>query len=162
MTRLPSLSLLAAGVLVTVGGTVGAQSQAGRTYATRLSPVPIDTQMQAAIAGTGSVTAVLAGARLTVSGTFDGLRSAATVARIHRGAKGVRGPAVFDLKVSNAAPAGSPPSGGSFSGTIGGPLDLTPTQLDDLGRERFYVQIHSETAPEGNLWGWLQLQENKR
>ncbi len=127
-----------------------------RTYRTRLSPVPVDTAMMATIAGSGQVTATLTGTRLIISGTFEGLKSPATVARLHRAQKGVRGPAVFDLVVANT------PGASSTSGTLSATLDLTPTQVDDLGRDRFYVQVHSEKAPEGNLWGWLQLQESKR
>ena len=82
------------------------------------------------------------------------------MARLHRAQKGVRGQAVFDLVVANTPGPSGPAS--STAGTISGALDLTPTQVDDLGRERFYVQLHSEKAPEGNLWGWLQLQESKR
>ena len=119
-------------------------SQSGETFKARLSPVPIDISMMAIIAGSGSVTAVLVGRKLTISGTFVGLRSPATVARIHRGPKGIRGPAIFDLAVSQAT-----------SGTISGSFDLTPTQVDDLRNSRFYVQIYSERAPDGNLWGWL-------
>ena len=72
----------------------------------------------------------------------------------------MRGPAVFDLVVANTPGPSGPAS--STAGTISATLDLTPTQVDDLGRDRFYVQLHSEKAPEGNLWGWLQLQESKR
>jgi CHRD domain-containing protein len=125
-----------------IAQSVGGQS--GETFKARLSPVPIDMSMMAAIAGSGSVTAVLVGRKLTISGTFVGLRSPATVARIHRGPKGIRGPAIFDLAVSQAT-----------SGTISGSLDLTPTQVEDLRNSRFYVQIYSERAPDGNLWGWL-------
>ena len=35
-------------------------------------------------------------------------------------------------------------------------------QLADLEKGRLYVQLHSEKAPDGNLWGWLMPQENKR
>lgn len=136
------------------------QGGQARTYRTRLSPVPIDTAMMATIAGSGAVTATLVGARLTLTGSFEGLRSPATVARLHRAQKGVRGQAVFDLVVANTPGSSGPAS--STAGTISGALDLTATQVEDLGRERFYVQLHSEKAPEGNLWGWLQLQEIKR
>ena len=125
-----------------IAQSVGGQS--GETFKARLSPVPIDMSMMAAIAGSGSVTAVLGGRKLTISGTFVGLRSPATVARMHRAPKGIRGPAIFDLAVSSAT-----------SGTISGSLDLTPTQVEDLRNSRFYVQIYSERAPDGNLWGWL-------
>ena len=120
--------------------------------------------MMATTAGTGAVTATLTGTKLAISGTFEGLRSPATVARLHRAQKGVRGPAVFDLVVANTPGPSGPAShhSSSSAGSISGTLDLTPTQVDDLGRERFYVQLHSEKAPEGNLWGWLQLQETKR
>lgn len=137
--------------------TASAQS---RIYRTRLAPVPIDAAMMATTAGSGSVTATLAGTKLTIAGTFEGLKSPATVARLHRAQKGVRGPAVFDLVVANTPGASGPAS--STAGTISATLELTPTQVEDLGRERFYVQLHSEKAPEGNLWGWLQLQESKR
>jgi len=31
--------------------------------------------------------------------------------------------------------------------------------VTDLEKGRFYVQLHSEKAPDGNLWGWLLPQE---
>jgi hypothetical protein len=125
-------------------------AQAAKTYRARLSPVPVSTATPT-VTGVGSVTATLSGTKLSLTGTFEGLASPATFAKLHRGPKGIRGPAVFDLKVTAAA-----------SGTISGSIDLTPSQVDDLGRERFYVQLHSEKAPDGNLWGWLLSQENKR
>ena len=42
-----------------------------------------------------------------------------------------------------------------LGGTLTGSIQLTPVQIDDLRRGRLYIQIHSEKAPEGNLWGWL-------
>ena len=36
-----------------------------------------------------------------------------------------------------------------------GPFDLTPEQIESLERGRWYVQIHSQKGPDGNLWGWL-------
>jgi len=121
-----------------------ASAQTGETYKGRLSVVPIDVSMQATVAGSGSLTAVLAGRTLTINGTFEGLRSPATVAHVHRGVRGIRGPAILDLTVSKAT-----------SGSVSGSLDLTPAQVEDLRNSRLYVQIDSERAPEGNLWGWL-------
>lgn len=121
-----------------------------RTFKARLSPVPIDITMQSTIAGGGSVTATLDGAKLTISGTFQGLLSPATVARLHRGYRGVRGPAFADLVVSKQT-----------SGTISGSIDLTKEQIGEIGKSLFYVQLHSEKAPEGNLWGWLLPVEGK-
>lgn len=114
-------------------------------FKTRLSPVSMDARMMVNIAGRGSATAVLKGTKLSVSGTFTGLKSAATKAQLHEGRGiGVRGPASFDLTASPAT-----------DGTISGTFDLTPAQVEDLKKGRFYVQIDSEKAPEGNLWGWL-------
>jgi CHRD domain len=133
---------------------VGLTAQQPKTYRARLSPVPIDVSMQATIAGSGSVTAVLTGARLALTGTFDGLKSTATIAQIHKSpVRGVRGPNVLDLAVSKTD---------AVSGTISGSFDLTAIQIADLEKGRLYVQLHSEKAPDGNLWGWLLPQENKR
>ena len=124
---------------------VSLPAQGTRTFKTRLAPVPIDVAMQATIAGSGSVTATLSGSKLTITGSFEGLRSAATIAKIRKSpVRGVRGPEVFDLTVAPAT-----------SGTISGTFELNPQQLADLQGGRLYVQVHSEKAPDGNLWGWL-------
>jgi hypothetical protein len=81
-------------------GAAGLTAQQPKTYRARLSPVPIDVSMQATIAGSGSVTAVLTSAKLALTGTFDGLKSPATIAQIHKSpVRGVRGPNVLDLAV---------------------------------------------------------------
>jgi hypothetical protein len=135
-------------------GIVVLTAQQPKTFRGRLSPVPIDVSMQATIAGSGSVSAVLTGTKLIVTGTFDGLKSAATIAQIHKSpVRGVRGPNVFDLAVAKIDAA---------SGTLSGSFDLTPIQLADLEKGRLYVQLHSEKAPDGNLWGWLLTQETRR
>jgi hypothetical protein len=132
-------------------------AQATRTYKARLAPVPMTTAMASTVAGLGSVTAMLAGNKLTVTGTFDGLKSPATIAQVHRGQRGVRGPVVLDLKVANSAS-----SANGAAGTISGTLDLTAQQVADLEKGWLYIQLHSEKAPDGNLWGWLMAQENRR
>jgi hypothetical protein len=138
--------------LVACFGSVAAQSS--RTFKTRLSPVPIDVAMQSTIAGTGTVTAVLSGTKLSITGSFEGLKSPATTAQVHRSpVRGVRGPVAFDLAVAKTDAA---------SGTLSGTVDLTPLQVADLDKGRLYVQVHSEKAPDGNLWGWLMPQETKR
>jgi CHRD domain len=135
------LAALAAGLLFTI--CVSAQSP--QTYKLRLAPVAIDAGMRNVIAGDGMVTATLAGSKLTINGTFEGLKSNATMAHIHQGtAAGVRGPKILDLTVSKA-----------MSGNLSGSFDLTPEQLENFNKNKWYVQIHSEKAPEGNLWGWI-------
>jgi hypothetical protein len=141
--------LIAATMAVAFAISASAQS---RAYRARLSPVPLDVAMQATIAGSGAVTATLNGTTLTVTGTFTGLRTASTVVRLHRSPRtAMRGPAVGDLK----ATAGT-------SGTISGTMELTKDQVDDLANGRLYIQLHSEKAPDGNLWGWLLTQEGKK
>ena len=120
-------------------------AQTEERYKVRLSTVAMDGGMRSTVAGTGSATAVLAGAKLTVNGTFDGLLSPATTARVHRGpAMGVRGASFAELTVTKAQ-----------KGTITGSIDLAPEQIRALKAGQLYVQISSEKAPEGNLWGWF-------
>ena len=141
---------LIAGLLVAglVGLAPAVYAQASRTFKTRLSPVPVSAY-NANVVGTGSVTATLTGTKLTISGNYDGLASPATIAKVFKSTKpGVRGDALFDLKVS-----------GGTSGTINGQFDLTAAQVQELAASRYYVQLHSEKAAEGNLWGWLMPQE---
>lgn len=145
MLRPLAVALICALVAVT-------EAQTQKTYKARLSPVPIDLTMTPTVAGSGAASAVLSGNTLTVNGSFDGLRSPATIAQVHKGpVAGVRGPVVFDLTVTKAT-----------SGTIAGSVQLTPAQIADLEKRRLYLQIHSEKAPDGNLWGWLVAQENRR
>lgn len=144
------LQALAIGAALIGNATIGADTQTPERFKARLSTVPIDVPMMATVAGTGSVTAELSGAMLTISGTFDGLRSPATVARLHRAARSLRGPAVFDLTVEK-----------STSGSIKGSITLTSAQVGDLRGGRLYLQLHSEKAPEGNLWGWFFTEERR-
>jgi hypothetical protein len=133
--------LLSASVILTI--LVPAQSVL--RLKARLSPVAMDATMRTTIAGSGSVSAELTGSRLTITGSFEGLRSAATVAQVRRSpVTGVRGPAVFDLTLTKAV-----------TGAIEGSFDLTPDQIESLRKGRLYIQLHSEKAPDGNVWGWL-------
>ncbi len=143
MTRVRSYTA-AALVMVASAGMAGLTAQSGATFKTRLSPVPVDATTQSSTTGGGSVTATLRGTTLSVAGTFSGLQQPATIAKVHVGPRGIRGPAVLDLTVTKGS-----------SGTIQGTLTLTAAQVDHLRRNRLYVQIHSEAAPDGNLWGWL-------
>jgi hypothetical protein len=107
--------------------------------------------MQNTIAGSGSVRAMLTGNKLSLNGTFSGLKTPATIALDHVAPKGIRGPAVLDLTVS-----------GATSGTITGSFELTKQQVDDLSSGRLYIQLHSQKAPDGNLWGWLLPEANRQ
>lgn len=124
----------------------------GPQYRARLSVVPIDIAMQSSVAGSGSVTATLKGRTLVLDGTFTGLITPATAVRLHRGPRlAMRGPAIGDLTATAAT-----------SGTITGSLELSPEQAADLAAGRLYLQVHSEKAPDGNLWGWLLAADAKK
>jgi hypothetical protein len=132
------------GTLILLAGC-SAIAQNGESFKARLSTVPVDATMLPTVAGSGSLKAVLAGNKLTITGSFEGLRSPAIRASIHIGPqKGIRGPAVHDLTVTKER-----------AGSVTGSLDLTSSEAEDLRNGRVYVQIDSERAPEGNLWGWL-------
>ena len=139
--NLPVLGITALLALLSTPGV--AQSQ--ERYKVRLATVPMDGGMRNTVAGTGAATAVLTGTKLAVTGTFDGLLSPATTANVHRGpAMGVRGSSFAALTVTKAP-----------KGTLSGSIDLTPEQLQALKKGQLYVQISSEKAPDGNLWGWF-------
>ena len=121
------------------------------TFVARLSVVPITVAMQDTVAGRGTATAVLERDRLIIEGTFEGLRSPATVARLHMAPRALRGPAIGEVTVSPAT-----------TGTFKGVIELSGQQREALEKSSLYIQIHSEKAPDGNLWGWLLPQEVKR
>lgn len=129
--------------LLMLACTAGAQDS--QVFAARLAPVPLDVQNRGQVTGSGTGSAVLAGKRLRVTGSFAGLQAPATVAHLHLGpALGIRGGPVLDLVVDQAA-------AGDFSGE----WELTTDQLQALHDGRLYIQVHSQIAPAGNLWGWL-------
>jgi hypothetical protein len=135
--------LLCSAAAAVVALTLTAAAQ--QSFKIRLRPVPIEASTAANTTGAGEATAELTGARLTLRGNFQGLKGAATVARLHQGAvMGVRGPAIADVTVTSGT-----------SGTVNGQVTLTPEQVEGLRQGHVYLQIHSESAPDGNLWGWL-------
>jgi hypothetical protein len=134
------------------GSVTSVRAQEPQTFKARLSPVPISVDSVTLITGSGSVTGALSGTTLTLAGLFTGLQTPASVARVHIGERtGVRGPATFEVRVDRATT-------GSLSATI----ELSEPQIAALKRGVFYVQLHSEKAPDGNLWGWLLPFEEKR
>jgi len=125
-----------------------AVAQRAQTFEVRLAATPRDTAMREIIAGHGAVQATLVGRELTLMATFEGLKSPATQARIHMGpATAVRGPAIHELEVSQ--------SGLGMAGTISGVVELGDGAVAALDAGHLYIQLDSEGAPDGNLWGWL-------
>ena len=116
----------------------------GNELRARLSPMPATAITVRTITGVGEVNASLRGDVLTVTGRFEGMSSAATMAHIHRGPKAQPGPVALTLDVDKSA-----------AGTVSGALTLTPELIEALHSEGLYVQIHSENNPTGELRGWL-------
>ncbi len=144
LRRQSALALLLGMLTIIVSASAFSQANMGNSLRGRLSPMPVTPQTVRTITGEGEVRAVLNGTTLTVSGNYTGMSSAATMAHIHQGPKAIPGPVVLRLDVS-----------GGSAGTLSGTLTLTPELIEALHAESLYVQIHSETNPEGELRGWL-------
>jgi hypothetical protein len=144
MTRCFALVAIALAA-VAVPTSLSAQTD---TYTARLGWVPTTPTDRPNVTGKGSATASLAGRKLTLAGSFEGLAAPATVARLHGGiAKGARGAAIGDLTVTQAA-----------AGKLSGSFDLTPQQVESLKQGKLYIQLHTAKGvpPDGStLWGWL-------
>jgi hypothetical protein len=120
-------------------------SQNPERFKVRLTTVPMDGGMRNTVAGFGSASATLTGAKLSITGSFDGLKSPATAAKLNSGvARGVRGNSIGTLEITK-----------STKGSISGAVDLTPEQVKGLRDGHLYIEVASEKAPEGNLWGWI-------
>lgn len=117
----------------------------GAKYVAVLDPAPLTFATRNDVAGTGSVTAELSGNMLIVNGSFDGLPSPATTAQLRSGSlMGVPGEAFADLTVSH-----------SPGGAITASVKVSRAVIAALKRGGLYVQLNSEKAPNGNLWGWF-------
>jgi hypothetical protein len=114
-------------------------------YATRLTAVAYDGAMRDNVQGDGHVTATLTGSTLSVKGDFSALPSAATSVKLYSGPGiGVPGPAIKDIAMS-----------GKMDGSFSASVTLSGKELAALKRGHVYLQIDSEKALDGNLWGWL-------
>jgi hypothetical protein len=131
--------------VLVIGVVVWGFAQGVETYKARLSAVPADARTRPSLAGIGSATGTLSGNKLTITGSFEGLLSPATMAQLHSAAAaGVRGPVIGDLTITKAT-----------SGSISGSFGLTPEQVEGFHKGGLYIEIHSEKAPDGVIWGWL-------
>ena len=126
--------------VVTASGVVAAER-----YQVYLSAMPFNDAQQPIMTGKGSATATLEGNVLSISGIFTGLSGPATKAHLStsKGA-GIPGTAFVDLTLE-----------GDVAGKVTGQVKLDQNQLTALKSGRLYIQIDSEKAPSGHLWGWL-------
>jgi hypothetical protein len=135
-------------LLCILGLLLGAAKPDATTFQFRLSPGPRLVGTRADTSGSGSVTATLEGSKLSLKGSFGGLLGVPTSAYLSMGSlPGVRGAVITNLTVSPAT-----------SGTLSGTVQLTPQQTSALRRGGLYVEIDSDKAPEGDLWGWIMAQ----
>ena len=131
-------------VLVCLGFGAETPARTGK-YQAYLSPMPHNDATHANFSGKGVAVATLDGDTMSLSGTFTGLASAATKAHICLSmAAGIPGKPIFDIIA---------PSVGE--GKVAGIFKLNKDQIAALQKGQVYIQIDSEKAPNGNLWGWL-------
>jgi hypothetical protein len=114
-------------------------------YQAYLSPMPHNDAIHANFTGKGSVVATVDGDRMLLNATFTGLASAATKAHVCLSmAAGIPGRPLFEVTVPAAV-----------EGKITDTFKLDGAQTTALRTGKLYIQIDSEKAPNGNLWGWL-------
>ncbi len=99
----------------------------------------------------GRATVILKGNRLIVNGTYKKLSSdprfvAGTPAHIHRGAEGTNGPIL--LKLDLVQPE-------KRTGAFKLRTELTDAQVDDLKAGLYYINLHSQSNPAGELRGQI-------
>jgi CHRD domain len=129
-------------------GILPGAGAASSTYHVRLSPGSRLVGTRADRSGSGSVTVTLEGSTLTLQGSFSGLLAVPTGAHLRMGSlPGVRGPLIADLTISSGT-----------TGTLSGTVQLNTQQLAALRKGGVYVEIDSDKAPEGDLWGWIMPQ----
>jgi len=110
--------------------------------------------------GAGAIKAELLGDKLTVTGSFANLsgelnRNIANGAHLHNGANGTNGPVLVSLKTDTNADN----KGGRFF-SDSNVITLTTDQLALLNAGNLYVNVHSTTAPAGEIRGQLLFEPN--
>jgi hypothetical protein len=137
-------SVAAAGMAAALA-CLGFGAEKSEGYQAYLSPMPHNDAMHANFSGKGTAVVTLDRDTISLSGTFTGLASAATKAHVCLSkAAGIPGTPVFEVTVPNAV-----------EGKMTGTFKLDKSQIADLQTGKLYIQIDSEKAPNGNLWGWL-------
>ena len=139
-------------VLAAVSFAAGVGAQETEHYGDRLSRMPVDLRTTAAISGAGAVSAELLGNELTITVRFSGLSSGVTAAHVHNAPVARRGGVAFPVEVGN---------GLGDAGEIVDTVTLDDDQIAELRGERYYVQIHTENNPGGELRGWLLRHDDR-
>ena len=149
--RYPLVSITLFILLLGTSHVIGQQSTAEYEAVLRGSnEVPANTSL-----GFGTITAVLDGDQLAISGDFSNLQSHVATqlnggAHLHVGFTGENGPVVFPLKVN----FGIVPTGG-FLLSAENTFTLEANQIEALKNRRMYVNIHSMDFQGGEIRGQL-------
>ena len=123
-----------------------AQTPDVERFGGRLSRLPVDLQTTSTIRGEGKVTAELRGRELTLSAEFRGLSGLVTAVHVHNAPRARPGGVAFPIDI------GDPPG---TAGAIAATVTLSDAQAAELRAGRYYLQVHTETNPDGELRGWL-------
>mgnify|MGYP001198889868 CR=1 FL=1 len=125
-------------------------TQSPTRYRGRLSIVPVDFSTVATISGSGEFTAEIQERELLLNVHFADLSSPATSAELRKAPKGQRGSIEFTFNIRTTRS-----TTGNFSHT----LTLTEPQLQALREEQYYLQIQTVGNPDGEIRGWLLIDE---
>ena len=125
-------------------------TQSPTRYRGRLSIVPVDFSTVATISGSGEFTAEIQERELLLNVHFADLSSPATRAELRKAPKGQRGSIEFTFNIRTTRS-----TTGNFSHT----LTLTEPQLQALREEQYYLQIQTVSNPDGEIRGWLLIDE---
>ncbi len=96
----------------------------------------------------GSVTAMLSGTTLSLSGSFSGLAGDYTASHIHNAPAGSNGGVVVGLTLNGGGSSGSYEEADNT-------FVLSPAEVDELIAGNFYVNVHSVEVPSGEIRGQL-------
>ena len=144
-TAWPSVTGAMALALAGLTTSLAAQAPAVERFGGRLSRMPVDLVTTSTIRGEGAVTAGLHERELTLTAEFQGLSSPVTAVHVHNAPRARPGGA-FPIDLGD--PLGT---AGEFMATV----TLTDAQAAELRAGRYYLQIHTEANPGGELRGWL-------
>jgi hypothetical protein len=136
--------VLGAAILVCIGFAADPLA-ASKKYQAYLSPMPHNDAMHPLFMGKGTVIATIRGDTVSLDGAFTALSSPAVKAHLCVSmAAGIPGKPIFDFSVPN-----------DLEGKLSGTFKLDKEQTSALQKGQIYIQIDSEKALNGNLWGWL-------
>lgn len=99
--------------------------------------------------GTGTATLTLNGDAFTLTGSYENLSGPAIAAHIH-------GPATKSENAGVVVPLTFTEGSTAGSGTLSGSGTFTADQLADLRSGLYYVNVHTEANPEGEIRGQLE------